>query len=73
MLPCGRTGRSSSSVKDTHSDWWEAMTFVRDVILAAGHSSSLRDHKEEEAEWERYGEGKQIEGNTSFTLSFQLL
>lgn len=51
-LPRGLTGRSSSSVKDTHSDWWEAMTLVRDVILAAGYSSSLGDHKEE-AEWER--------------------
>lgn len=56
-------------MKDTHSDWWEAMTLVRDVILAAGHSSSLRDHKEEEAEWKRYGEDEAIERNTSFTLT----
>jgi len=39
-------------VKDTHSDWWEAMTLVRDVIFAVGYSSSLEDYKEE-AEWER--------------------
>jgi len=51
-LPRGLTGRSSSSVKDTHSDWWEAMTLVRDVIFAVGYSSSLEDYKEE-AEWER--------------------
>lgn len=51
-LPRGLTGRSSSSVKDTHSDWWEAMTLVRDVIFAAGYSSSLGDYKGE-AEWER--------------------
>lgn len=43
---------STSSVKDTHSDWWEAMTLVRDVILAAGYSSSLSCYKKE-AEWER--------------------
>lgn len=46
-LPRGLTGRSSSSLKDTHSDWWEAMTLVREVIFAAGYSSSLGDHKEE--------------------------
>lgn len=39
-------------MKDTHSDWWEAMTLVRDVIFAAGYSSSLGDYKGE-AEWER--------------------
>lgn len=60
-------------MKDTHSDWWEAMTLVRDVIFAAGHSSSLRDQKEKEAEWERYSEDEPIDGNTSFALSFQLL
>lgn len=60
-------------MKDTHSDWWEAITLVRDVIFAAGHSSSLGDYKEEAAEWERYGEDEPTEGNTSFALSFQVL
>lgn len=60
-------------MKDTHSDWWEAMTLVRDVIFAAGHSSSLGDQMEEEPERERYSEDEPIEGNTSFALSFQLL
>lgn len=49
------------------------MTLVRDVIFAAGHSSSLRDQKEEEAELERYSEDEPMEGNTSFPLSFQQL
>lgn len=43
------------------------MTLVRDVIFAAGHSSSLGDHKEKEAEWERDGEDEPTEGSTSFS------
>lgn len=60
-------------MKDTHSDWREAMTLVRDVIFAAGHSSSLGDHEEVEAEWERDSEDEPIEGNTSFVLFSKLL
>lgn len=42
FLPSDGTGKSGSSLKETHSDWWVAITWSKVVMLGRHWSSSHR-------------------------------